>query len=565
MSYYLKVTKKNDKSYLSIYDGVYDSSTGNVIHTPVETIGELGVLIRSGIEDPISFYKAYAANLNQERKDKNERPATSDYTYRIHYLGYAILKWIIEKLGIEPYLDIQTKLTNFHFSLYEVLTTAIYAQAVKPCSKRAAYSNVMPNLLQPITFSYDQLLEGIDFLGSDYKKYVELFTAQVIKVFGILTDYVFYDGTNFYFEIQHEDNLRRNGPSKENRNSPIVGMGLLLDSGLTPIDMVIYPGNESEKPRLRETINSFKDKHNITGKTVQVADKGLNCAQNIYEALLNRDGYIFSRSVYSISEVEQTWVTLDNGDFIDVRDGDGNLLFKYKSCIETFEYKIYKKGKVIKKFRTREKRVVRYDPALARKRKKELKKLREKAEKHLLTVADAKNKEYGGCGKYITIKYKDGEPVDMVLDEELMAKDEKLAGYNMFVTSETHMDALEIMDIYRMLWHIEEDFRIMKSDLDARPVYLQQENRIKGHFLICYLTVLLKRLLEKYVFGGVFSYADTREFIQKLNFIEFDHKFINVSPNIPLRNYVAANFGVPFIEYECVTQAKLKQFVNKKI
>lgn len=563
MSYYLKVSKKNNRTYLSIYDGVYDSRTGKVVHSKYENYGELNSIIAKGIEDPMTYYRTLASNLNAARKEKNESPAQNDYTRRIRYLGYPILKWMLDDLGVQPFIDAQMLFTHAHYSLYEILSTAIFAQVTKPCSKRAAYNDVMPNFGQPLNFSYDQLLEAIAQMGSDYKKYVELFTAQLIEKYGIATDRVFFDGTNFYFEIEQEDNLRKKGPSKENRHTPLVSMGLLLDGNLLPVDMTIFPGNESEKPQLREVIHSFKSKHNITGKTIRVADKGINCARNIKDAIDNGDGYIFSRSVASLQDKEQTWVLMD--DYKEVKDPEGHLLFKYKYCDEIFDYDIYENGRKVDSFSAMERRVVKYDPALAKKKKRELKELREKAERHVLTASDIKNKEYGGCGKYIVFKGKDGDYANITLNENLMKEDEKIAGYNLYVSSETHMDPLEIVDTYKLLWMIEQDFRIFKSDLEARPIYLQLEDRIKGHLLICYLSVFLIRLLGRFVFKERFSYAEIRDFVQKLNFIEFETQFINVSPNLPIRNYVATNFGVPFIEYGHLSWAKIRQYVNKKI
>ena len=139
----------------------------------------------------------------------------------------------------------------------------------------------------------------------------------------------------FYFEIDREDDFRRKGPSKENRKDPIVGLGLLLDANQIPIGMELFPGNESEKPILRNVIKKLKDKNQITGKTIHVADKGLNCAQNIAFSKENGDGYLFSKSVKSLPEKEKNmgncWIMMD---WKDVRSRGGTLLYRYKSCVE---------------------------------------------------------------------------------------------------------------------------------------------------------------------------------------------------------------------------------------
>lgn len=203
-------------------------------------------------------------------------------------------------MQVKKYVD-YFKLTNdFSYDLYELLSSLIYARAVHPCSKYKTFHEVLPNLYDPVHFSYDQLLDGLSFLGNDYEKFVEIFTVQTNHVFGLDTSKTYFDCTNFYFEIDREDDFRRKGPSKENKKEPIVGLGLLLDSRQIPIGMKMYPGNESEKPVLRNVIDQLKAQNNVTGKTIHVADKGLNCAQNIAFSRKNADGYLFSKSVKSL-------------------------------------------------------------------------------------------------------------------------------------------------------------------------------------------------------------------------------------------------------------------------
>ena len=140
---------------------------------------------------------------------------------------------------------------------------------------------MLPLLRDSVNYSYDQLLSGLEFMGNDYGKFIEIFNEQVKKVYDINTSKSYFDCTNFYFEIDKEDDFRRKGPSKENRKDLIVGMGLLLDADQIPIGMKLFPGNQSEKPVLRDVITELKRKNQITGRTVHVADKGLNCTQTI--------------------------------------------------------------------------------------------------------------------------------------------------------------------------------------------------------------------------------------------------------------------------------------------
>ena len=126
----------------------------------------------------------------------------------------------------------------------------------------------------------------------EYEKVIEIYNHQVNLKYKFDTSHTYFDCTNFYFEIDREDDFRRKGPSKENRHEPLVGLGLLLDANQIPIGMKLYPGNESEKPVMRDVIDNLKTRNNISGRTIQVADKGLNCGNNIMHALKEGDGYI---------------------------------------------------------------------------------------------------------------------------------------------------------------------------------------------------------------------------------------------------------------------------------
>lgn len=236
----------------------------------------------------------------------------------------------MNQMKIKKHVDYFHLGHHFQYDLYEVLSSLIYARLVCPCSKYRTFHEVLSQLKDSVHYSYDQLLDALEFIGNE----------QLKSLYHTNTDKTYFDYTNFYFEIDKEDNSRRKGPSKEHRKDPIVGMGLLLDANQIPIGMKLYLGNESEKPILRDVINDLKKKNNIDGKTIHVADKGLNYVQNIAFSKENGDGYLFSKSIKGLPEQEKTWVLLDNDDWQEARSNDGILLYKYKSCIDKFPYTI---------------------------------------------------------------------------------------------------------------------------------------------------------------------------------------------------------------------------------
>lgn len=524
MAYFLKKTNKNGKVYLSIVNSVHSSERGHAIHQTYASYGTGDELKDRGIEDPIAYLKEEVERLNFETNQSKSKEVSDVAPYK--YGGHFLIKSIINKLEVKPIIDIYNMTTNYRFDLFEVLSSLIYSRCIKPCSKFKTFMEVIPYLDKVYSFSYDQLLSGLSYFGANYEKIVEIFTKQIKEKYGINTETGFFDCTNFFFEIDKEDDVRKKGPSKENKKEPLIGMGLLLDGNQIPIGLKLYPGNESEKPKIREIINEMKTQNDIHSKVVQVADKGLNCARNIYTALKEGDGYIFSKSCKMLPAKEKVWLLLDN-DYVDITDKEGNILYRTKECIDNFPYSFEnEEGKKVV-FTVKEKRVVTYNPSLARKQLLEIQKLEHKAQS--LCASRAKKEEYGECSKYVDFKGKDGSKAKATINNKKLEDDKKLCGYNLLVTSEINASKKEIYDVYHNLWRIEESFRIMKSELDARPAFVKTKETIHGHFLICYLATQLVRLLQIYELEDKDSYQEIFKFFREFQLVHVDNKYINLA------------------------------------
>lgn len=543
MAYFLKIAKQKDRTYLAIYESFYHHGKKGTAHRCYKSLGSVESHIANGISDPVAHFREEVAALNRARKEVGVRKISDKSP--VVYLGHFPLKCILDKLRVKTYVDYFKLAKDFKYDLYELLSSLIYARSVYPCSKNRTYHEVLPSLYGSYDFSYDQLLDGLSFIGNDYEKFIEIFTVRVGEVFGIDTAKSYFDCTNFYFEIDREDDFRRKGPSKEGRKDPIVGLGLLLDSRQIPIGMKMYPGNESEKPMLRDVIAQLKRTNHIAGKTIHVADKGLNCAQNIAYSKMNGDGYLFSKSVVGLPEKEKTWVLLD-ADFSEVRDKSGKVLYRYKSCVDKFPYTVEREGKDVTVHLT-EKRLLTYNPSLATKKRCEINRMTEKARS--LCLSKAKKSDCGEAGKYLDFTDGKGNKATISLNQEAVDKDLRFAGYNLIVTSEIHMTDQDIYGTYHNLWRMEESFKIMKSDLDVRPVFLHREDTIKGHFLICYLTVLLERILQFKILGDNYSTAEIFGFIKNFKATKAESKYINTTTYTDFINDLAKSLHLPLTNY----------------
>lgn len=432
-----------------MYESHWDKEKKKPRSKSVMAFGYVDDLISDEIPDPVAYYSDFVAKKNEERaatiaEDTRPRAFAAPAEYN---LGHFLLHTLLEELNVRKVIDILAAQMRFQFSIYSMIAQLIFARVIYPYSKTKTVSKVFPHLYNSSPISEDQVYDGLSYVGGSYKKYIELFNHCYEQYFQRDFSNVFFDCTNYYFEIDLPYEDKQKGPSKENRHDPIIGQALLLDADLVPVAMQMYPGNESEKPYIRKIIEEMKSRYKVSGKTVQVADKGLNCARNIYAAVKEADdGYIFSKSMHgrNLNQKEKEWLLLENDKNVweNHTDDAGNLLYRLKSCVDIFSYQFKENdpetGKdVVKTFSVTEKRIVSYNPSLAKKQKAEIQKMA-------------------------------------------------------VVTSELDMDPLQVYQTYHSLWKIEESFRITKSYLDARPVYAHKKETIYGHFLICYLSLFGK-------------------------------------------------------------------------
>lgn len=574
MAYYLRKSEKKKGTYLQVYESNWDKNLKQSRSRSVEAIGYVDDLISDEIPDPIAYYKEYVRKKNSDRAASladETRPRA--FTAPVEqYVGHFLIHTLMEELGVKDVIDILASIRQFHFSIYEMMEQLISSRIIWPCSKSKTVSSVFPHLYGNVSISEDQVYDGLEFIGESYKKYIELFNHCFEKHYPRDYSRVFFDCTNYYFEIDLPDGDRQKGPSKENRRDPIIGQALLLDSDLVPLAMQMYPGNESEKPYIRKIIEEMKQRYKVTGRTVQVADKGLNCAKNIYAAAVEaNDGYIFSKSIRgnSISKQEKEWILLENESnvFVNYTDEKGKLLFRLKTCVDTFKYRFKEIDpetgrETEKEFSVREKRVVSYNPDLAKKQQAEILKQADKAA-GFTTYKKIAKEELGDAAKYLRIESKDKNGKNVApkisIDQDKLNEDLRYAGYNMLVSSELGMDARKIYDTYHSLWKIEESFRITKSFLDARPVYVQKKETIYGHFLICYLSLFLLRVMEIKCFkNGVSSY-DLINFMRDFRIVDRgDGTYINISRNQAANDKVKAATALTNLDALFLTEKEIR-------
>lgn len=572
MSLFLKQSKfKSGKIYLSIVDGYWKD--GKVKQKVYQKLGYLEDL-KKLFDDPIVHYKNYVNELKKEFETKitttfdlNKDNDFEDDTFNI---GYAYLKKLFQDLDISSVLKNKQHSTHIEYSLSKACELLTYSRILDPGSIKYTYEH-KNQFFEPFDLSLDDLYRSLTPLLDCKENIFKTIWENTKDKYNRDASTSYYDCTNYYFEIEYDDEdtknengeiikkgIRKRGPEKNHRPDPIVEMGLLLDKQGFPISYNIFPGNTSEKETLIPEIHNIKRRHNID-KVIVVADRGLNCSENMYKLSgldldkKNRDGYVYGQSVRGADSEFKEWILKDDYKIDKIIDEDGNeIIFKHKSRI--YPKKMYitredkgltKSGNVKKQTITvDQKQMVYYSQKYADKQKRDRQMVIEKA-KDLIKNPGAYTRatSYGAAGYINNIKFdKDTGIVsngsELSLNLEKIKEDEKLDGYYSIVTSEENLSDLELRNIYKGLSKIEETFKITKSEFDARPVNVRLEDHIDAHFLICFISLVIIRLLQ-YDINNKYT---IKNILEKIKNFKCTHetgniyKFIGYKPEIQYLN-----------------------------
>ena len=519
---------------------------GKVKHKNVETIGYLDDL-KKQYDDPISHFKQIAKQRsNNEINEliiKNLKSKTIDNNSHSKNLGYIILKKVYNELNISPLLNKKQFSLNIKYSLDEIMKLLVFSRILYPASKNETYNN-KDMFFEKFDFSLKDLYRSLD--------HFEILKDDIIKAiwnstkvsYNRDTSITYYDTTNYYFEISYNDEdsidengnilekgSRKKGPSKEHRKTPIIGMGLLMDKNGIPLSYDLFPGNESEKLMMRPTLKKTKAKFGID-RTIIVADRGQNTSDNTVfiagkndDDHTNHDGYVYGQSIVGADKEFKTWtleqtgftndyIYDDDGNIVTykeaIKDENGNILryedkpviFKHKSRVYAKKVQIKKDNQRKVNYQIYQKQLVYYSKKYADRQKHERDLAIKKAEDLIKNPGKYTQATAYGCTKYInnirfdeeTGEISNGLELSLKLDK--IKEEEKFDGYYSIVTSEKNLTDKEIRDIYKGLWKIEESFKITKSDLETRPVYVWTKEHIEAHFLTCFISLVILRLIE---------------------------------------------------------------------
>ena len=464
-------------------------------------------------------FKAGNPIINELQKFCDVQPSREKYSLSIsdgspfcigHPLLYSnvLIERILEELGLITFFTRYKQLTKYKFDLTGFFRLLIYGRILNPASKintvaqnEDYYTPVVKNL-----YEYN-IYDTLDFIY-DYKSSImNTINRSLIRSFGRSTHIIYYDVTNFYFEIESPDDdqyddagnivkkgTRKNGVCKEERKLPIVQMGLFMDEQGIPVSIEIFPGNTLDHLTVIDALKNTVEGLNLP-RFIFVGDRGMYKGNNAFYITDTNNGYVMSKSIEKTNKEEKEWI-YDQTNYIEDKKG-----FKHKSRTISRKVKVGDEYKEIT-----EKVVVYWSEKFYKKQMAEnrsflefIDKLEKNPNNFRITKAQSRNiKKFlkKDCINDKTGEILNADSIKMMIDMDKVNRYKKSFGYYQLVTSELEMDDNEVIDTYHGLTRIERQFQTMKSDLNTRPLHVRTSEHIEAHLLSCVIALIVVRIIQ---------------------------------------------------------------------
>ena len=536
---YLDCFKNCGKEYLRIVNNKYSNNNGKIKVSRI-TIKNLGYLSNydDGKPDLLKrlrqqFRDGTLVDLKEledcYKEKRKEMIPIEEINLKLNpkNIGFMFLNSIYNELGIDTLLNRIKSDSKIEYDLNGLTKLLVFGRILEPASKKKTFEN-RDKYLFPVTICEDlnDIYKVLNVLEKNSKKIQNRMNTKIKNSsIGRNTSLTYYDVTNYYFETMYGDDdiyeldenneiikdensepiivkkgFRKKGVSKENSKGPIVQMGLFIDNNGIPVSHKLFPGNTQDKTTFKDVLENDIDEMSL-GRIITVADNGMNTQENKYLITEKGNGYVVSKSVKKSWSKLSNWA-LDNNEYTEIKDSSGTLVFKYKSRINNVEL-IYKNndGTKSKKI-VKEKEIIYWSKKHYEKELHQNKKFIEYLESCKENPDKLKDKQRKSQKfiEVLDIDKKTGEVIKtkkvVVFLEEKLKKYKETLGFYSIVTSEVEDDDKEIINRYHGLSRIEDSFRIIKSDLEGRPIYVWTEEHIKAHFLTCFIALTIIRIIQ---------------------------------------------------------------------
>lgn len=531
----MKLTFSKSKNSTSLYIQKSFRKNGKSTSKIVKKLGTMEELLpqhNNSEEEVIAWGKKIAKKMTEEEKrDKDivlislsQSKLLEPMKQTSYNGGYLFLQDIFHSLKLDKICrDIQDEY-KFEYDLADVLSRLIYSRIIYPSSKLSTFED-SKNFIEQPTFELHDIYRSLDVLAEKCDTIQEFLYENSKKVVNRNTSVLYYDCTNYFFEIEEERGNCRYGKSKEHRSLPIIQMGLLMDGNGFPLSFVIFPGNENEQPSLIPVEKKIIKDFGIT-KFVVCTDAGLASKENREFNIQKNCSYIVTQSLKKIKKHIKDWALNPEGWSKGESTGlDISSVMKAVDDGGTFEDGIWYKERWINENGIEQRIIVSFSPkyrAYQRYiRSRQIERARKSAESNKKTTTKNPNSPSRFLDE---VRYTDNgevaDNVEVVVNDGRIAEEEQYDGFYAVCTT-LEDDIKDIIEVNKRRWEIEESFRIMKSEFKARPVYLQKDNRIEAHFLTCFIALMFIRILENKT-GNKLTIEKLIDTLREYNFYHYE-------------------------------------------
>lgn len=566
----LQIIKSKNAQSLYVVKSVYHNKKRT--NKVVEKLGTYENLKESLNEDPIKWAKNYVEKLNQQEKEGTRNILVKYNPTKIIEKnqqnsfngGYLFLEKIYYELGLNNICKDISKKYKFEYDLDNILSRLVYGRIIFPASKLAT-NDLSKRFIEQPNFELQHIYRALEVISKETDFIQSELYKNSLKVSKRNTNILYYDCTNYFFEIEEESGLRQYGPSKEHRPNPITQMGLFMDGDGIPLAFNISSGNTNEQVTLTPLEEKILEDFKLS-KFIVCTDAGLASYANRKFNDKDERAFITTQSIKKLKKHLMNWALSADGWHLTGHNKEYNIN-EINENEEIFKDKIFFKERWIKENDLEQKLIVTY----SLKYKNYQRQIRNSQIERAKNAITTKTFKLDKCNQNdykrfikrtnITAEGEIAEKKILSINNEIIEKEEKFDGfYGVCTNLEDNVE--EIIKVNQRRWEIEESFRIMKSEFKARPVYLSRDDRITAHFTTCFLSLVLLRFLEKKL-EEKYSSSKIIDCLREMNFMEsIGNGYIPTYTRTDLTDDLHDKFGFR-TDYQIITNHSLKKIFKK--
>ena len=566
----LQIIKSKNSQSLYVVKSVYHNKKRT--NKVVEKLGTYEKLKQNLNEDPIEWAKKYVEKLNQQEIEGTRNILVKYNPTKIIEKnqqnsfngGYLFLEKIYYELGLNNICKDISQKYKFEYDLDNILSRLVYGRVIFPASKLAT-NDLSKKFIEQPNFELQHIYRALEVISKETDFIQSELYKNSLKVSKRNTNILYYDCTNYFFEIEEESGLRQYGPSKEHRPNPITQMGLFMDGDGIPLAFNISSGNTNEQVTLTPLEEKILEDFKLS-KFIVCTDAGFASYANRKFNDKDERAFITTQSIKKLKKHLMDWALSADGWHLTGHNKEYNI-DEINDNEEIFKDKIFFKERWIKENDLEQKLIVTY----SLKYKNYQRQIRNSQIERAKNAITTKTFKLDKCNQNdykrfikrtnITTEGEIAEKKILSINNEIIEKEEKFDGFYGVCTN-LEDNAEEIIKVNQRRWEIEESFRIMKSEFKARPVYLSRDDRITAHFTTCFLSLVLLRFLEKRL-EEKYSSSKIIDCLREMNFMEsIGNGYIPTYTRTDLTDDLHDKFGFR-TDYQIITNPSLKKIFKK--